>query len=299
MEKLIANRFQVIEKYKLNNPSGTVIRAFDTGLKRTVILKGEPVSKSIKTRAESQALVKITSKYVVNQYDLIINEDMLYMVIEYYSGDTLSDLMMRHKKLDASRALPIALCLLQAMIDINSAGYLYRDLNWKHISYRNRNELKVYDLGEVILCAPGCIVSNPHAIGTWETMAPEEFVVSYPVDNSFDKNVGKKDNKVNSWADPSIYQAANVYSVACLIYSLFAGYYPLDYKRFIPNWRNVLKEEDEKNAQYKLHCSGKIDFSPIPTNITSVLAKALLKNPKSRYQTVTEFKKDLFVASKY
>jgi hypothetical protein len=58
----------------------------------------------------------------------------------------------------------------------------------------------------------------------------------------------------------------NVYSAEYLVYSLYAGYYPLAYKRLIPDWemRFGHHAERKKNAQRELHRSTRVDFFPIP-----------------------------------
>ncbi|MEI7832003.1 MAG: protein kinase [bacterium] len=268
----IANRYMELERYAVNNANRMVIRALDERLGRQVVLKGEPNNMASLIRTEANILAAINSRYVVTCFDIFSTDSMTFMSVEYYSKNTLEHLMAHHRKLDIARALPIAYCLLTALKDINTFGYLHRDLCWKHLSYRDRSHMKLFDMGLAIECKHGGSVRNPSTDGTWETMAPEEFKMNVPIT-----------------------AAANVYSAACLIYSLFAGYYPLEYKLLIPDWvaRFSHQSNIEKNAQYELHLTGTIDWSPIPVHLRSPLAKALAKDPAHRYQSAGEFAQQL------
>ena len=194
-----------------------------------MILKSVPAASARDVRElehESDALQRVRSPYIVSSFGTFSAPDpeapgltRVYLVVELYSKDSVQKLIERHGgSLDAARALRITVHLLEAFELLNRAGVIHRDLNPKHLSYRDRDHLKLYDLGmalsgpvptgqlfERLLGTATLVLGNTHPYGTRETMAPEEFDVH-----------------------ARITPAANVYSAGTLLYRILAGRYPLE-----------------------------------------------------------------------
>lgn len=302
---LIGNRFETGVTYALTEDKARrdwlVQRAYDRTLRRDVVLKSVPATSAREVRelADEEAMLKrVRSPYVVSSFGLVSAPNPArmrrHLVVELFSEDTVQKLMERHGgRLDEHRALRITIHLLEAFEALHRAGVIHRDLHPKHISYRDREHLKLFDLGSSLQGAaapfhrtsePGIMTRllgkagldtslafpNPHPIGTWETMAPEEFTVG-----------------------ALITPAANVYSAGTLLYRLLDGRYPLAYWDF--DWGGRHHTYDEMRAsQRDLHLHQPVEYSDrIRPLIRACLRKALGKKPHERYPSPRQFREAL------
>jgi len=229
---IIGNRFETHVTYPLHpdkvRRGWLVQKAYDRQSGRDVILKSVPAAAAPETRElehEDDALQRVRSLYVVSSFGMFSaphpaapGQARAYLVVELFSEDSVQKLIERHGgRLGADRALRITAHLLEAFELLNRAGVIHRDLHPKHLSYRDRNHFKLYDLGmalsgpaptgglfERLLGTASPSLVNAHPYGTRETMAPEEFDVH-----------------------TRITPAANVYSAGALLYRMLVGRYPL------------------------------------------------------------------------
>jgi eukaryotic-like serine/threonine-protein kinase len=267
-ETRTVDRFKVIREFPVREPTRRVQLAEDRLLHRQVILKSDADQPVIEH--EASLLARCASCHVVACYDLLKSAAAATCIIEYFSGDTLQDVLVRAGgRLDPRKALVVANGLLLAFQDLNRAGILHRDLHPGHISYADRDRLKVFDLGLAVGFAKDRPVPNPHAAGTWETMAPEEFAIGAPLG-----------------------APTNVYSAASLIYRLIVGHYPLEYQRMVKDWR-ALSGETQKLRQRELHLGAVPDLDPLPQELRGVFRTALAKRPEDRFATVGRFREAL------
>lgn len=259
------DRYRVIRNFPVREPSRSVRLAEDRLLRRQVILKSDADQPVIEY--EASLLTRCASCHVVACYDLLKSADSATCVIEYFCGSTLQDVLDRGGgRLESHKALTVANGVLLALQDMNRAGVLYRDLHPGHISYVDRDRIKIFDLGLAVRLPDAGLVPNPHASGTWETMAPEEFEVG-----------------------AALGAPANVYSVASLIYRLIVGRYPLAYQCLVKDWRE-LSSEAQKIRQHELHRNAVPDFGPLPRELRGALRTALEKRPEDRFATVDRFR---------
>lgn len=277
MPSRVGGRYAIERVFKEDRQSGRVVAlARDSTTGRHVVIKSDPVARHHDLFREAALLQVLQSRYVVNLLDTRIQGERLYIAIEFHHHETVSDLVKRHGgRIGPDRAIPIIAHLLEAFEAMHGIGYLHRDLHHKHISYRSRDDLKLFDLGMAIQgdASSGTVRwRNPHDWGTWETMAPEEYE-----------------------SGSSLTLASNVFSAATLLYALLSGAYPADYKRVQPDSVH-LPSERQKQIQRDLQRSAQIDYSPIPRSLTPALERALSKRPQDRYQNAREFREALLRA---
>ena len=284
---LLALRFWTQSEYQISQDKAgrgwLVEKAFDTNHSRYVVLKSVPANRAEEVRElrqEEAMLARIRSEHVVSTFGLVsartpARGKRLYLVIEHFSADTLRNLVEdRHgNRLDLDRALQIVISLLKAFEALHAAGILHRDLHYSHVSYRDRNHLKLFDLAASLsnFGVPNPLsLRNVHANGTWETMAPEEFRLS-----------------------DRITAAANVYSAGTLLYRLLAGRYPLAYKDYLARWESY-SPETQKAYQYDLHLREAVHYPDfLKPRVVACLRRALSKRADDRYQSARAFRADL------
>ncbi len=300
---LIDNRFVTDVAYPLTAEKAgrgwLVQKAYDRKLGRNVVLKSVPASEAQEVHElvqEEDMLRRTRSTYIVSSFGLVsaphptsMARIRMHLVVELFSEDTVQKLIERHGgRLDEDRSLRITIHLLEAFEALNRAGVIHRDLHPKHISYCDRNRLKLFDLGSSLsaprssgllsrlLAKPdGSATSpltlrNPHPVGTWETMAPEEFTVGTPIT-----------------------PAANVYSAGTLLYRLLDGRYPLAYGDF--EWGGRHRTLDAmRAAQRDLHLRQPVQYPGwLRPSTKACLRRALEKRPCDRYPSPREFREAL------
>ena len=306
---LIDNRFATGREYPLTEEKkrrGWLVQwAYDRTLRRDVVLKSVPARDPREVREltqEEEMLRRTRSPYVVSSFGLLRAPNpaatarlRTHLVVELFSEDTVQRLLERHGgRLDEDRSLRITIHLLEAFEALNRAGILHRDLHPKHLSYRDRDHLKLFDLGSSLNLGPlpsvplgsslfsrllaqpagtaasALAICNPHPVGTWETMAPEEFTVG-----------------------ARITPAANVYSAGMFLYRLLIGGYPLAYGDF--DWGGRHRTlGDMREAQQDLHLHEPVEYPRwLRLRIRTCLQRALEKRPRDRYPSPREFREAL------
>ena len=306
---LIDNRYAAGGEYRLTEEKmgrgWLVQRAYDQTLRRDVVLKSVPERdpREVWELTQEEDLLRRTrSEYIVSSFGLLTAPNpaaatrlRTHLVVELFSEDTVQNLLERHGgRLDEDRSLRITIHLLDAFEALNRAGIIHRDLHPKHLSYRDRDHLKLFDLGSSLSLGPmpnaplgsglfsrllaqpagtaasAPAIRNPHPVGTWETMAPEEFT-----------------------AGARITPAANVYSAGIFLYRLLIGGYPLAYGNF--DWGGRHRTlDDMREAQRDLHLHEPVEYPRwLRLRIKTCLQRALEKKPRDRYPSPWEFREAL------
>ncbi|MBI5824423.1 MAG: protein kinase [Chloroflexi bacterium] len=125
------NRYEIRESVHKSDLVG-VYKAYDAKLERFVLLKtilhSDEYSKEAVDffLAESKTLAKLTHPNIAKVLDFGYEEGNLYLINEYVTGNSLSDLMNR--PMPWQNAINILLPLTDALIYAHSRGIIHRDL---------------------------------------------------------------------------------------------------------------------------------------------------------------------------
>ena len=79
-------------------------------------------------RREAQAAARLSHPNIVNIYDVGYDEDVHYIVMEYISGETLKDLIIREKDIAVETAVRIALEIAEALEHAHHNGLIHCDI---------------------------------------------------------------------------------------------------------------------------------------------------------------------------
>lgn len=162
----------------------------------------------------------------------------------------------------ANEAVRIVDGLADCFQELIKSGYLYRDLNLGHILVADSISLVDHEWNVLINDAGNAIVDAP--AGTWETMAPEEFVVGQTMTES-----------------------SNVYTCGAVLLQLLTG----------RNHLHILKADipDEGARRQatldRINRHENIEMSN--ERLATFISTALHPDPNNRHQSIEQFKKDL------
>jgi len=161
---------------------GTVYRAFDRDLNRTVavkVLRSELVPdlrNLLRLKRELILASRVSHENVVRVHDLGELEGQALLVMDWVDGESLGHLLNRVYKLPPSQVVDFARQIGQALRAIHTANIVHRDLKPGNLLIRKDGAVLVSDFGLARSALPGDItLTTPGELnGTPCYMAPEQ-----------------------------------------------------------------------------------------------------------------------------
>ena len=190
------------------------------------------------------------------------NKSRPYLVMEYLSGQTLSELLKNVRPLPEPDAVKIAGCICEALDYMHRGGVVHRDLKPQNIMLCNDGTIRIMDFG--IARAQSArrltFVGFTPAMGTPDYMAPEQVR--------------------GSRGD----QRTDIYSLGAILYEMTTGEPPFggDSAYVIMNARVTGDPQAPRKLNPKL--------TPV---LEEIILHAMERDPKRRYQTAAEMKAEL------
>ena len=133
---------------------GIVYQARDTLLSRTVALKVLPSAlvndpeRKRRFLQEAKAASSLNHPNIITVHDIVADEGVDFIVMEYVAGQTLAELLAR-KRLALDDALKYAVQIASALAAAHGAGVVHRDLKPGNIMVDGQGIVKVVDFGLV------------------------------------------------------------------------------------------------------------------------------------------------------
>ncbi|HSA48545.1 MAG TPA: serine/threonine-protein kinase, partial [Yinghuangia sp.] len=180
-ERLVAERYRLAEMLGRGG-MGTVWRAYDTVLDRTVAVKevrvpddlddDERARRSARAMREVRAAALVSHPNVVVVHDVVEDGGRPWIVMEYVPGRTLAD-DLAEGRLPVREAADIVRRMLRALSAIHAAGVVHRDIKPANILLAAEGRVVLTDFGIATLGGATTITATGTTIGTLEYMAPE------------------------------------------------------------------------------------------------------------------------------
>jgi len=241
--------------------TGTVFKAYQETLKRTVALKvlhpmyagDEALLKRFKREIEISS--DLTHPNLVRVYDAGVDEDKWYFSMEFVEGEPLRSRIKKEKNLPVADAIDIARQTLEPMVYFHPKGLIHRDIKPENILLRKDGRVKLMDFGIVKATEKTILTRVGSTLGTPRYMAPE-MVTGEPQDLT-----------------------ADIWQFAVVFYEILCGRCPFD--------GATLSE-----IAYRI-----TDLDPLPPSqaneelgqaFDGMILKCLKKEPKDRFQSAAE-----------
>jgi DNA helicase-2/ATP-dependent DNA helicase PcrA len=279
-------REETIAHYRIMEPigaggMGAVYKAFDKKLHRIVALKVLPqeyVSQQDRRRRfyqEARAASALTHPHILTVYEVGEEDGKPYIAMEYVEGETLRK-KIKARSLKLKEALDIAIQIADGLSKAHEVGIIHRDLKPENLMINRDGYAKILDFGLAKLVAQRdraiaaadseqktllrVETESGTLLGTVNYMAPEQ-LLGQRVDRRCD-----------------------VFSFAVVLCEMITGAAPFVHDNRIDTMHAILHREP------KLPDSNHPD---VPEELQRILAKALAKPAKDRYQTLPDFAADL------
>lgn len=266
-----------IGKYEVRQKLGSggqaiVYKCYDELLDRYVAVKQisaklaeDPVFVE-RFRAEAQILAKLGAHQaeVTNIYELLANEQGLFIVMEFAAGESLEAILNKYPAPAQPRAaLQILWRLAGGLHAVHEAGIIHRDLKPGNVIIGEGLKVKITDFG-IATAAGG---QTAVLMGTTKYMAPEIF------------------------DGETVDARSDIYSLGMIMYELLAGR-----EKFNEVFADIIRDKHSEALRWmKWHGNAKVSApllselnAEIPRALSDIVAKMMAKNPDDRFESMDQ-----------
>ncbi|GAX90420.1 Stk1 family PASTA domain-containing Ser/Thr kinase [Effusibacillus lacus] len=263
--KKLANRYEILERIG-GGGMAIVYRALDTILNRYVsvkVLRQQFVADEEfvrRFRREAQSAASLSHPNVVNIYDVGVEDETYFIVMEYINGKTLKEIIQERAPLPVVEAVDIAKQICSALQHAHDHQIVHRDIKPHNIMIGKDGHVKVTDFGIARAVTSSTITHNGSVIGSVHYFSPEQ-------------------------ARGAITDVkSDIYSLGVVLYETLTGELPFSGETPISVALKHLQEHFVEPRQIN---------PKIPQSVENIILKALAKNPEVRYQSAKEMYRDL------
>ncbi|HEV8159120.1 MAG TPA: serine/threonine-protein kinase, partial [Pyrinomonadaceae bacterium] len=270
------NQYKILEKIGAGG-QGTVYKAQDTKLDRTVVIKVLPPELTAKTanyrrfEREAQLCSQLDHPNICTIYDFHQEDGVFYIAMQYVEGKNVRQLVSG-RPLELQSALSIAVQVCDALAYTHSRGIIHRDIKAGNIMANDSGQVKILDFGLAKL-----IQDEPseHTKGLDRTEITE---LGIPYGTAtYAAPEQAKGEKTDHRAD--------IFSTGVLLYEMLTGIWAFQGKTVIDVRHQVLYGTPKPLSEMRPE--------PLPPQLQQILDRALAKEPKDRYQKISQMRDDL------
>ncbi|HVQ38244.1 MAG TPA: serine/threonine-protein kinase, partial [Pyrinomonadaceae bacterium] len=266
--------YRILEKIA-EGGQGTVYKALDTRLGRNVVIKVLPEDLTLRSanlkrfEREARLASSLDHPNICTIFDLNETEGVHFIVMQLISGRTVRQLVAG-RPLELRSALSIALQVADALAVAHERGIIHRDIKAGNVMVTDDGLVKVLDFGlakllddeaahvEGIHHTELTAVGEPYGTATYA--APEQATGRY-VDHR-----------------------ADIFSTGVLLYELLTGTWPFKGSTAVEVRYAVLHETPKLLGEVR---------SDVPPRLQKLIDRSIEKEPRKRYQQMSEFRDDL------
>jgi serine/threonine protein kinase/Flp pilus assembly protein TadD len=267
--------YKILEKLGAGG-QGTVYKAVDAKLGRTVVIKVLPEELVAKTanvkrfEREARLASALDHANICTIFDLNVIDGVHFIAMQYIPGRNVRQLV-HGKPLQIESALSITIQVADALAAAHAQGIIHRDIKAGNVMVTGQGQAKVLDFGLAkLLDDEAARTSGIHHTELTEVGVPYGTATYAAPEQA-------RGDRVDSRAD--------IFSTGVLLYEMLTGSWPFKGKTAVDVRHAVLHEEPRPVNESRTY--------PIPERLQQILNKALQKNPRNRYQQVSQFRDDL------
>lgn len=251
--------YQILEKIG-SGGMGEIWLANDTRLERKVALKflpAESTSEEEQTRfiREARAASALDHPNICTIHE--VDETytgQTYIVMAYCDGETVKERITRDP-LTLDDTLDIAIQTAEGLARAHQEGIVHRDIKPANVIVTRDGLAKIVDFGLAKLSGSTQLTKTGSSLGTVAYMSPEQV------------RGDEIDHRVDIW------------SFGVMLYEMVTGQLPFKGDNETTVMYSVLNEEPESLVSIR---------EDIPRDLEDIIARALVKDPANRYQTMQE-----------
>ena len=263
--KLLGGRYEIIEKIG-GGGMALVYKARCRLLDRYVaikVLREEFTSDEEfirKFRRESQAAAKLSHPNIVSIYDVGVEGDIYYIVMEYIKGKTLKEVIREKGKLSFEETVDYSIQIAEALAHAHANHIVHRDMKPHNIMITEDGRVKVTDFGIARAATSSTVTNTNNVLGSVHYFSPEQAKGGYTDEKS------------------------DIYSLGIVMYEMITGRVPFEGESPI--------SVALKHVQEEIVPPSHIDPT-INKNLEKIIMKCVRKDQVERYKSANELLVDL------
>jgi serine/threonine-protein kinase len=272
--KTLSN-YHILEKLGVGG-QGTVYKATDTKLGRTVVVKVLPPELTAKEanlkrfEREARLASSLDHPNICTIFDLDTVDGVHFISMQHVEGKNVRQLV-GGRPLELKSALLIGIQVTDALAVAHARGIIHRDIKSGNVMVTPAGQVKVLDFGLAKLLDD----SEAAAAGIHHTELTE---VGVPYGTAtYAAPEQARGDKVDKRAD--------IFSTGVLLYEMITGTWPFRGKSTIDVRHAVLYDAPKPLAEMRR--------DPLPARLQPILDRAMAKAPRDRYQKMEDLRDEL------
>ncbi|WP_195267010.1 Stk1 family PASTA domain-containing Ser/Thr kinase [Eubacterium sp. 1001713B170207_170306_E7] len=265
ISKVLNNRYEIIELIGRGGMA-YVYKAKDRKLNRYVAVKvlreeyteNEQFIK--KFDRESQAAAGLSHPNIVSVYDVGVEGDIYYIIMEYVDGITLKQYLNKKGHLDYKEATRFIIDVAAALKCAHEHKIIHRDIKPHNILLTRDLVPKVADFGIARAITSSTVTMTNQTMGSVHYISPEQARGGF------------------------VDERSDLYSLGIMYYELLTGQLPFDEENTVTIAIKHIQEELVPPKEI---------LPDIPASVNDVVVKLTRKKPEERYQNMDELIDDL------
>ncbi|HET6647442.1 MAG TPA: protein kinase [Pyrinomonadaceae bacterium] len=269
------SNYRILEKLGAGG-QGTVYKATDTKLGRTVVIKVLPTELTAKEanlkrfEREARLASSLDHPNICTIFDLDEAEGLHFIAMQHIEGRNVRQLVGGHP-LELKSALLIALQVTDALAAAHARGIIHRDIKSGNVMVSPGGQVKILDFGLAkLLDDTEAAATGIHRTELTEVGVPYGTATYAAPEQARGDRVDKR---------------ADIFSTGVLLYEMLTGTWPFRGKTTIDVRHAVLHDAPQPVAEMR--------SEPIPPRLQQILDRAMAKKPRDRYQKMEEMRDDL------
>src|SRR5205807_4056014 len=272
---------QTLGNYKITHKlgaggQGTVYKATDQKLGRTVVVKVLPAELTVKEtnlkrfEREARLASALDHPNICTIFDMDEAGGLHFIAMQYVEGKNVRQLV-NGRPLELESALRIGIQVADALATAHARGIIHRDIKSGNVMVTDSGQVKILDFGLAKLLDE----TEARTSGIDRTELTE---VGVPYGTAtYAAPEQARGDKVDARAD--------IFSTGVLLYEMLTGTWPFQGKTSVDVRHAVL--HDEPTPLHETRPGG------APPQLQLILDRTLAKDPRQRYQKVGELRDDL------
>jgi serine/threonine-protein kinase len=260
-QKILNNRYELAQKIG-EGGMARVYRGRDTRLNRSIAVKvlhshyAGDAGFLQRFHHEAQAAANLRHPNIVDVYDVGLDGDIHYIVMEYIDGSDLKALLARHGPLPVEQAVAIAEAVAQGLGAAHRMGLVHRDVKPQNIMVGPEGQVKITDFGIAKSSLSTALTETGVTFGTADYISPEQ-----------------------ARGQPAT-PRSDIYSLGVTLYEMLTGRLPFSGESSIAVAMQHVSEEPPPPRMYNPR---------IPPALEALALRAMSKDPNDRPATAQEF----------
>src|SRR5205085_956494 len=257
------NQYKILEKIG-SGGQGTVYKALDTKLNRTVVIKVLPPQLTKKTanlrrfEREAQLCSQLDHPNICTIYDFHEADGLFYIAMQYVEGKNVRQLVAG-RPLEIRSALSIGIQVADALAYAHSKNIIHRDIKAGNVMVTESGQVKILDFGLAKL------LEDEHASQNDGHDRSEITELGIPYGTA---TYAAPEQAKGERADAR----SDIFSTGVLLYEMLAGIWAFQGKTVIDVRHQVLYGTPKPLAQMRNEA--------LPPRLQQIVDRALAKEPK-------------------